>query len=53
MKVSNFYNKNQFIIFGDNNEIVFQSYDSEIAKIGYDGDLVLGIDWDYSNTTLK
>ncbi len=53
MKVSNFYNKNQFVIFGDNSEVVFQSYDSEIAKIGHDGELILGIDWDYSNTTLR
>ena len=53
MKVSNFYNKNQFVILGDNGEIIFQSYNSEIAKIGDSGELVLGIDWDYSNTTLK
>ena len=51
MKVENFYNKNQFIIRGEN-QIVFQSYDSEIAIIE-NRQLTLGLDWDYSKTTLK
>lgn len=52
MKVENFYNKNQFIIKGEG-KTVFQSYQSEIAEINKNGDLTLGIDWDYSRTTLK
>lgn len=52
MKVENFYNKNQFIIRGDGN-IVFQSYESTIAVITEDGDLILGIDWNFSKTTSK
>ena len=52
MKVEQFRNKNQFVIYGDNNEITFQSYDSTIAIIEQ-GNLTLGCDWDYSNTTLR
>ena len=51
MKVQQFYNKNQFVIT-DGNTVVFQSYDSTIARIE-GGVLVLGSDWDYSKTTLK
>lgn len=52
MKVRQFYNKNQFIIMGDN-KIVFQSYNSTIAEINGDGKLKLFIDWDFSHTTMK
>ena len=53
MKVKNFYNKNQFLIESDE-LIQFQSYDSLIASIDKKkGILTLGIDWDYSNTTMK
>lgn len=52
MKVKQFYNKNQFIIEGEN-KTVFQSYNSIIAEIDKNGNLKLGRDWDYSNTTLK
>jgi len=55
MKVRQFKNKNQFIIESEN-EIVFQSYDSIIAKIDKTktaSDLTLGKNWDYSITTLK
>ena len=52
MKVEKFYNKNQFIIRGEG-KIVFQSYESTIAVITEDGDLILGIDWNFSNTTSK
>ena len=52
MKVENFYNKNQFIIRGEG-KTIFQSYQSEIAEISKDGKLTLGIDWDYSITTLR
>ena len=51
MKVSQFYNKNQFIIV-DDDKIVFQSYQSTIAKIEK-GILTLYTDWDYSHTTRK
>ena len=53
MKVSNFYNKNQFVITGQE-EIIFQSYDSTIARINLkSGELTLGYYWDYSKTTSK
>ena len=52
MRVRQFYNKNQFVITGDN-KIVFQSYNSTCAVINRKGDLILGTDWDYSKTTLK
>lgn len=52
MKVENFYNKNQYLI-RNGKEIIFQSYNSEIAKIDEKGNLTLGIDWDYSKTTSK
>lgn len=51
MRVEQFYNKNQFVLFG-NGETVFQSYDSTIARIDKNG-LTFGSDWDYSKTTLK
>lgn len=51
MKVEQFYNKNQFRIYGEGKNI-FQSYNSTIAIIQNE-DLILGRDWDYSNTTLK
>lgn len=55
MKVEQFYNKNQFVIF-DNKKTIFQSYDSTIAvidKTKINNDLTLGKDWNYSSTTLK
>lgn len=51
MQVKQFYNKNQFLIEGDNFKQL-QSYDSQVAKIE-NGLLILGSDWDYSRTTLK
>lgn len=51
MKVRNFYNKNQFIIT-NGAEVVFQSYDSTIARIK-NGNLTLFSNWNYSRTTLK
>lgn len=53
MKVEQFYNKNQFVIFGGDAIITFQSYNSIIANIDKNGTLNLGNDWDYSKTTLK
>ena len=53
MKVEQFYNKNQFIIFGGDAMVTFQSYNSIIANIDNRGTLNLGNDWDYSKTTLK
>lgn len=51
--VSQLENKNQFLIIGDNFK-VFQSYDSLIAIYNVDdGSIILGCDWDYSNTTKK
>lgn len=53
MKVENFYNKNQFLIESDD-LIEFQSYESLVASINKKtGILKLGLDWDYSNTTMK
>ena len=48
---------NQFIIWGDNGEAIFQSYDSVIVRITYGPvDIVTELDrdtWDYSVTTGK
>jgi hypothetical protein len=52
MKVENLLHANQFVIWSDE-EITFQSYNSECARIDKNGDLILGRDWDYSNTTLR
>ena len=48
----------QFIIYEDNGDITFQSYDSTICQIrgsalGYDKVIVFGSNWDYSTTTAK
>lgn len=51
IKVSNFYNKNQFLI-EDDEKLIFQSYDSTVAILE-NGQLILGKNWDYSNTTLR
>ena len=51
-KVEQFYNKNQFLIKGENG-ITFQSYQSTIANISNGGKLTLFSNWDYSHTTLK
>ena len=53
MKVEQFYNKNQFIIYGGDAIVTFQSYNSIIAKIDRQGTLIFGNDWNYSKTTLK
>ena len=52
MRVKQFYNVNQFVIFGDDGSTVFQSYSSVIAILK-DGKLTLGKYWDYSKTTSK
>ena len=49
---------NQFIIYEDNGDITFQSYDSIICQIrdgalGYEKVVVFGSDWNYSTTTIK
>ena len=49
---------NQFIIYEDNGDITFQSYNSIICQIrdgalGYDKVVVFGSDWDYSTITSK
>ena len=44
--------KNQFIII-NNGITYFKSYSSTIAKITLNGTLILGKNWNYSNTTLK
>lgn len=57
MIVKQFYNKNQFLL--DINGVRYlQSYESVVAKYYYDEEknkriLVLGRDWNYSNTTRK
>ena len=53
MKVQQFYNKNQFIIYGGDAIVTLQSYNSIIAKIDKNGTFWLGNDWNYSKTTLK
>ena len=63
-KVENIINNNgnvvpnQFIIYEDNEDITFKSYDSIICQIrdgalGYEKVVVFGSDWDYSTTTSK
>lgn len=53
MKVEQFYNKNQFVIFGGDAIVTFQSYQSIIANFDKKGTLNLFRDWNYSKTTLK
>ena len=56
MKVEQFYNKNQFHLYGINNGVwcdILQSYNSVVVKIEKQNKNILGIDWDYSTTTSK
>ena len=43
---------NQTIIYAEGNEVL-QSFDSRVAIIYTDGKIELGMDWDYSRTTMK
>ena len=52
MKVEQFYNKNQFHLYGAGIDIL-QSYDSTVVSINNNGTITLGLDWDYSTTTSK
>lgn len=53
LKVFQFYNKNQFLLKGSE-KVIFQSYQSTVALWEpYKQTLTLGVDWDYSHTTLK
>ena len=63
-KVENIINNNgnvvpnQFIIYEDNGDITFQSYDSIICQIrdgalGYEKVVVFGSNWNHSTTTGK
>ena len=52
MKVEQFYNKNQFHLYGAGINIL-QSYDSTVVSINNNGTITLGRDWDYSTTTSK
>lgn len=52
MKVEQFYNKNQFHLYGEGKDEL-QSYYSLVVKIERDGTIILGKDWDYSTTTSK
>lgn len=49
--------KNQFVIYEDNGDVMFQSYKSNCAELRdygeFDKVLALGTNWDYSNTTLR
>lgn len=53
------YNANQFVIYQDNGDIEFQSYESLVCSIRFKGGLgfkkvvVFGRDYDYSRTTMK
>lgn len=51
MKVEQFYNKNQFHLYGEGKNIL-QSYNSTVVVIDSEG-ITLGYDWDYSTTTSK
>lgn len=53
MKVEQFYNKNQFHLYGGGKDIL-QSYDSTVVIIDIrTKEITLGKDWDYSTTTSK
>lgn len=52
MKVQNFHNKNQFIIYSGES-VFFQLYNSIVAKISDCGTLLFSDDWDYSSTTRR
>lgn len=53
MIIRQFYNKNHFTKENEN-EIILQSYESDVARIDKKNNILeLGIDWDYSRTTLK
>ena len=53
MKVSNEWGvPNQLVIELDNGDVIFQSYDSTIV-IKRKGKVILGNNWDYSQTTGK
>lgn len=49
--VYNYKHINQFIIF-DETKVTFKSYQSIVAVVEDDA-VTLGIDWDYSQTTLR
>ena len=51
MKVEQFYNKNQFHLYGEGKNIL-QSYNSTVVLVDSEG-ITLGSDWDYSTTTSK
>ena len=52
MRVNQFKVKNQFIIRDSGNEYL-QSYNSIIVKKDINGNITLGQNWDYSQTTGK
>ena len=52
MRIQQFHSKNQFIIYGDDGSVTFQSYNSIIA-VKKNGKITLGKNWDYSITTGK
>lgn len=52
MRIEQFKNKNQFIIFGEG-KVIFQSYDSVICIVDENGKIKFGRHWNYSHTTLK
>ena len=52
MLVSQFHVKNQFILRDSGNEYL-QSYNNIIVKKDINGNITLGQNWDYSNTTGK
>jgi len=51
MKVTQLNAKNQFIINDNNGNEFLQSYNSIIVKTDKNGNISLGKNWDYSNTT--
>lgn len=59
MKVENLINDrgnkaaNQFVIYDDNGNVEFQSYDSLIARVSGNREVILFPNWDYSQTTMK
>jgi len=53
MKIEQFKVKNQIMTIDYNGTAFFKSYDSMVCRIDKQGNITLGRDWDYSQTTCK
>ena len=53
MRVNQFHVKNQFVLNDNQGNEYLQSYNSIIVKKDINGNITLGQNWDYSQTTGK